>query len=312
MKKKYTLLLLSFLLLWSCKDDGYLDDSYIVVNSPDKHRDNGWGNENGNDTVSADTDNRPWYEKCKVTAHAGGGVIDPETFTYRTYTNSKEAIERSYALGLRCFEIDIDFTVNNTPVLSHDWDWFYLITGVDTTDGVTDEEFINAKIFGSFTPMTFRDVVDFMIEHPDTYFDLDTKDRSPRTWVPYLIDICKEKAGDHYEELADRFIIEFYSESNYFEINNHYPFKNYFYSLYMQGMSDLDGIIDFCKYYQIPVAGCNQPAFTEEIVSKFEKNGIHIICYNGLSDNYPDCMVLKTIGIYGIQSDFVLPEQWDD
>lgn len=253
---------------------------------------------------------KPWFEDNPITAHACGGIIDENGHKY-TYTNSYEALTTSYANGIRCFEVDIDFTSDSIPVLMHDKNHFCAITGIDTTNNLSLENFKSAKIFGKFTPMTFEDLIDFMLEYPNTYIDLDTKERSPETWVNALLSICHKRLPDNTKltVFMKRFIIEFYSEDNWHKINNIYPFKNYFYSEYMNHDTD-DEYIQFCIKNHIPIAGHQLAHFTKESIDRYASHNIKIIIYNGIADSYPECTVAKQMGCYGLQSDFVTNEQW--
>lgn len=116
---------------------------------------------------------RKKFYDYNVIAHAGGGIDG------YIYTDSLEAINNSYDNGARLFDIDLRFTSDIEIVLRHDW------TGIDLEQPEfeylyhvrqwsseycqeqiprkylpTMEQFKNAKIFSSYTPLSFHDIVE--------------------------------------------------------------------------------------------------------------------------------------------------------
>ena len=254
-------------------------------------------------------DNNAWFVNNPVTAHAGGGLIDEDGHEY-IYTNSKEAILNSYQKGLRVFEVDVNLTKDNIPVLVHTWSDFGKMADLEIEDNISLDLFQKSLIYGSFTPMTFDDLIDFMIEYDDVYFDLDIKVRPIAEAVRYIVETINNRFPNDAKLLLDRLIVEFYDELTYSDITHIYPFQNVFYTL---GHSNSDiNVIEFCVVNNIPVAGDFEWSFNAERVALFALYNINIICYNGNVDKYPACVDAKRKGIYGIQSNFVTNEIWNN
>lgn len=111
--------------------------------------------------------------------HAGGGIDN------KAYTNSIEAIEKSYDEGYRLFEVDVRLTKDGYPVLVHDWlindykkriqeDWYLEV--IPNEDGLyvpTLEIFQTFRIQNDYTATTFKMLSDFMKEHKDMYVLVD-------------------------------------------------------------------------------------------------------------------------------------------
>lgn len=118
-------------------------------------------------------------EKTDYLMHAGGGIDG------HTYTNSIEAIKRSYDEGYRLFEVDVRITSDGYPVLVHDFlindykkriqdDWYLTVTPNEEGLYVPDlETFMNFKIQKEYTATSFEMLVDFMKEHRDMYVLVD-------------------------------------------------------------------------------------------------------------------------------------------
>ena len=117
-----------------------------------------------------------------------------------TGTNSREALEQSYAAGGRFFEIDFCHASDGVLCAIHDWSSRFCD---EIKDGAapTSEEFLSMRIHGSFTPMTLSDVLSFMEAHPDARFITDVKDRN--------VDAARQIA-ESAPALRDRWIIQIY------------------------------------------------------------------------------------------------------
>lgn len=101
-------------------------------------------------------------------AHAGGALNG------KAYTNSQEAIEASYAVGYRMFEVDLNLTTDDTIVLLHDWnDTYYSLTG---QRGARDKEsfMLDGKNNG-YTFLTINDLCHWATKHNAIQIILDTK-----------------------------------------------------------------------------------------------------------------------------------------
>lgn len=103
-----------------------------------------------------------------VVAHAGGEIDG-----YR-YVNSIAALEHSYSLGARLFEVDVLFTSDGTLVLAHDWRHFARIASSENGQP-SAVSFTGRLIYGRYPTARWTDVEDFLSRHTDALVITDTK-----------------------------------------------------------------------------------------------------------------------------------------
>ncbi|WP_026497357.1 glycerophosphodiester phosphodiesterase family protein [Butyrivibrio sp. WCD3002] len=163
----------------------------------------GCGNSERNAKVDA---MRTRLEENKYIIHACGEIADESGQTY-TYTNSKEALENSYNAGNRVIEMDFHYTSDDHLVPGYAWGDLYL-GDEQMTPGVPPSlsDYLQCKIDGAFTPMTFEDVAEFMRAHEDLFIVTDTKEENEK--------FCKLISHD-YPDLEDRFIVQIYHAKEY-------------------------------------------------------------------------------------------------
>ena len=94
-------------------------------------------------------------------AHAGG-MIDGIR-----YTNSLEALDYSYSLGFKVFELDVIQTSDGAFVAAHDWNHWAKITGYTGELPVSREEFLKHKLYKKYTSMDMALINQWFQEHPD-------------------------------------------------------------------------------------------------------------------------------------------------
>ena len=122
-----------------------------------------------------------YFKVPRYIAHAGGGI---EGYTY---TNSLEALNYSYELGFRSFEIDMVEDKNGKILGAHDWEHWAQITGCDSTLPVTEEHFLTHQVFDKFTPMSMDMINQWFTEHPDAILVTD-KINSPKKMASQFVD----------------------------------------------------------------------------------------------------------------------------
>jgi hypothetical protein len=144
----------------------------------------------------------------------------------------------------------------------------------------------------------------------DMYVDLDTKNRAPSIWVPYLL-----KESEKYDsDILNRIIIEFYNETNYALIDSIHHFSNYMYSVYLTDYftdEDRKGINDFCIKNSISLVVYPSNSLNEEFINICRRNNLYVIAYSGLADDINGFNALKDMGVVGIQTDWVTQKMWD-
>ncbi len=103
------------------------------------------------------------YKKdtMRYIAHAGGKIDG------LTYTNSKEALDLSYKKGFRLLELDIIQTQDGKFVAAHDWKHWSKITDFKGNIPVTNEQFLEFKLHGKYTPLDIEGINEWFSVHKD-------------------------------------------------------------------------------------------------------------------------------------------------
>jgi len=110
---------------------------------------------------------------AKLVAHAGGAVRG------LTYTNSREALDESYAKGYRVFELDFNWTTDGRLVLVHDWAQTSSQFGMPP-HVFTYYEYIESMRRDGLHQLTFEQLQEWMLNHSDALIVTDTKDSNAR------------------------------------------------------------------------------------------------------------------------------------
>ena len=101
------------------------------------------------------------FENNRFIAHAGGEIDGA------VYTNSLEALSRSYERGFRLFELDILETSDGKFVAAHDWESWQEITGYKKSIPPTEKAFLNTKILGKYTAISMEAINIWFNNHSD-------------------------------------------------------------------------------------------------------------------------------------------------
>lgn len=265
------------------------------------------------DNSNSSDGNLFWLTENPVTAHALGGISDENGKLY-TYTNSLEAFVKSYKAGIRCFECDVDYTSDKIPVLCHDWTSFSSMISQNVAGGgMVYSDFKKCLIYDAFHTLSLQDAIIAMDKFSDVYFDIDFGGKDPSIAVKLIKENIEKSKG-----LRERFIIEIYSFDDYKKIDDIYHFQNYLFteSLYNGGKALTDSqreeIIKFCIDKNIKVVAVYSGFLTEEIVKLYADFGISVVAYGGMANLTENFGELKKIGCAGIQSDFVVPNDWNN
>lgn len=170
-----------------------------------------------------------WWD-IPVVAHAGGGING------RTSTNSLEAMNLSADSGYRIIEVDLSLTSDEELILLH-WDAdtgetleIEPICENSGGDALSLNVFQNMKICRKYTPMTGKDLVQWMKKHPSIYIMLDSKySRIEELKLQYqrLTEICNFDS-----KLLNRFIVQIYDTESFECIMDTYSFPNIIYAAY--------------------------------------------------------------------------------
>ena len=145
--------------------------------------------------------------------------------------NCLEGFLAHYGEGARAFEVDLRLTSDGFAVLRHDW-LGGVQEGIDPLHIPTLDKFLATPIRGSYTPVSFRDLLLLMAQYPDVCVITDTKLLDTEAVTAQFQSILTEahKLGMSY--LFDRMIIQIYSPDHFIVVDGLYHFPHYIYTLY--------------------------------------------------------------------------------
>lgn len=208
-------------------------------------------------------------------AHAGGGIDG------RSYTNSLEALEGSYELGHRFFEIDVSWTRDGQLAAIHDWEESLRESFEDPPLGRVPSlaEFKRLRPKGGLTQVTFYEALEWAGAKGDAYIVSDVKADN----VAALAKVLRERADlkEHlipqvydYEEYAaaaamgyEHVILTLYRmRSSLRELVDFAAAKRPF-AITMHWSLAQDGYANFLKPWQVFVYAhtVNEPELFEEL-----------------------------------------------
>ncbi len=232
-----------------------------------------------------------WYDGNRVVTHALGAIDGV------AYTNSKEALESSYAKGNKAFECDMIFTSDQKLVAYHDWD-AGMIEGVSEENIPTKEEFMNAKIYGKYTPISLDEIVIFMKEHPDVYIITDTKTGDCAEFQEWV------DTAEAYQcpDILDRVVVQIYHAYMYKDIQKIYPFKNVIFTLYAEGYrgdpDQMEKYSEFCRLHEIDIITMREEFYSDELHEICQKYGIELFVHTVNDPVRKEYFMQRRVGIY--------------
>lgn len=244
------------------------------------------------------------WENYRTIVHALGEVDG------NTYSNSREGFLKYYEKGCRLFEVDLTKTSDGVWVCRHSWNESMGQWEEEGKKVLTEAEFLAAPLYGSYTPMTFADLLVLLKEYPDAFVLLDSKQYSIRNYQKTIEDYAEyleiaKSAGA--EEVLDQLIPEIYNEAMYPGTALMYEFPSYIYSLWQDySVGELEGIASFCKEKGIPAVTVYENFWLEEIQGIFDEQGILVYVYT-VNDLERANSYLEA-GVRGICTDSILEE----
>ena len=145
--------------------------------------------------------NEPNVPERTIIAHAGGNIDSLE------YTNSREAVEHAIACGVKFIELDIVVSPEGEPLAFHSSE--DMVDTVYSCDPPHMSEFTAAPLRGkngkTYTPLTWREINEIFLAHPDLTFVVDKTD-DPAVLEKY------------FSKLKDRMVVECFSMERFREI----------------------------------------------------------------------------------------------
>jgi len=151
--------------------------------------------------MSEPTSAQTSHQQPLMIAHAGGG------YDGQNYTNSLEALNKSYQAGFRYMEIDFSWTADEKMVCLHDWGkTFKKLFGFKTKFALTYKEFIDASKKLDFQICDLQLLADWLKDKPDVKVITDIKHHNLKG-LKIIV--------DQYPSLIPQFIPQFYQPEEY-------------------------------------------------------------------------------------------------
>ena len=216
-------------------------------------------------------------------AHALGGING------NTYTNSKEAIENALAKGFQFFEADIKLTADNKLVLVHGWEKkdYNERLGVNYDEEhnvMSYDEFKNTKLWGEYTTLSFKDLVDYMKKNSGMYVMLDFGIKNAEYLEKAYREILKTTND---ADVLDRLIVGGHNTEMVEAIKELYDFK--LYNLYWaakenrkdERIDTKEEFLKYCRNNQIVSLSTSVSTYKAEksTIEWFKKNGMIVYLY---------------------------------
>lgn len=245
-----------------------------------------------------------WAQNTSFIAHAGGGIDGS------VYTNSREAWDNSLKEGFRVLEADFAFTTDGKLVSVHDWTkgFFKKYLGIDKPDSdpMSYSEFMNLKLCGKYTPLSFEDVARIMKKHTDVYLVLDFKDYDAASMTSEYKALVDE-ASKVDSSVLDRMIPQIYNEESYDAVMSVYQWKSLIYTLYqLPNPLDTIEILQFSYSHDIDVITTDLDHGNDMFWHELSDRGIMSYLHTGGFNDVPLDVLQR--GAKGIYSNFVLPD----
>lgn len=225
--------------------------------------------------------------------HAGGTVNGVAG------TNSLEALEETYVVGGRAIEIDFDWTSDGCLVCIHDFtDRF---TPVLDGEPCTLEVFQSLRYLNRYTPMTARDLIDWLSQHPDVRLITDFKSGNVEG-LEVLAGMAQEYPG-----LQNQIYPQIYHQNEYWPVRN-LGYRNIIYTIYTEVYEirrDAAGIAGFAESHPlaavtVPIAIVDQQGQSYVDTINEANLPLYVHTVNGIQD----IRKYQSMGIYGVYTDY--------
>lgn len=179
----------------------------------------------------------------RIIAHGMGAIAGRATL------NCLEGFQAQYEKGVRVFEVDLRLTADQQVVLRHDWRAGWQ-AGVSETSVPTLEQFLDKPLLGRFTPLSFKDLLELMEQHPDICVVTDTKFTDAEIVTLQFEAMVRDGAELGLSYLFDRMIIQVYDPLMFRVVDSVHHFEHYIYTLYTDGFARTEAGFrekaDFC------------------------------------------------------------------
>ena len=258
---------------------------------------------NAKEEIAVNTPEFNW-ENYNIITHALGGLDG------YTYLNSRESFINHYDKGCRFFEVDLSQTSDGVWVCRHNWKEPMGQWEGDKKKVLSAEEFLNTPIYGKYTPMSFEDLLKLLVEYPDAFVTIDSKQYSVRNYQRTLEDYAQYReiainAG--LEHTLGQIIPELYNSAMYSGTMLVYKFPAYLYSLWQEySIEELNDIADFCQANQIQAVSLYCEYWSEDVQKIFDERDILVYIYT-INDEEKAREYVKA-GAKGVCTDTLISE----
>lgn len=228
------------------------------------------------------------------------------------YTGSLEAFQENYALGQRTFEVDLALTSDNKVVLKHDWNYPQQ-EGISEDNIPTEEEFLEKKLNGKFTPMSFEQLCDFMMEYPDIWIVTDSKYTDEETIRQQFDALLATIDAKGAEQLLGRMVIQIYNEDMYRQLSQYGRFQSYIFTMYQRWTGDIEDFREvsrFCVNNGIDAMAISENLYNEEIQEAADRYGMNL--YLHTVNEIKDAKKYVRSGICGVYTDTIMPGEMEE
>lgn len=223
----------------------------------------------------------------KYIAHACGGVDNI------SYSNSLEAIEKSYNLGHRFIEIDISKTNDGRFVLLHDWygtrNKLFGKRGI-----ISERSFLKAKMVNDLTQMNLDMVLDWLQKHKDVFLVSDIKNIEVVAVLKYI--------NKFYPDLRLRIIPQIYGFDEYKKVRN-LGYENIILALYKLKNTKKE-IINFIASHKLMAVSLSKKRAQSGLGFEIKKLGVEPIVYT--VNDKQEKMLYKKLGVDVFFTDFLV------
>jgi len=226
-----------------------------------------------------------------LVSHAGGRING------KSYTNSKESLDKSYERGYRFIELDFQWTTDGNLVLIHDWDTYTLSAFGIEPKKCSTYEFKSLLRLDGLTQMTLDDLAEWIYDHKDVYIITDIKSDNVKA-----LKLIK----DTYPDLIGRIIPQIYKMEEYAPVKD-LGYTNIILTLYASNYSD-EEIIDFVRQQQVFAITIPIYRARTDLPKKLKRENVFV--YAHTINDHSLRQELELYGIDGFYTDDILPLSW--